>query len=153
VTWHDFWWSEDGQAWGQVVEPDGEVVFAEPRSFGWRHNERTVWTRWAQDGAGYAYLRAFWFDTGPVLPSDPRYDDRRLSVQRVGAELQYEWAEPTVLQTCPEYDDGVDDLRGVGAADEGTWQVWEDWVPTMDGRHTRVHKVALIHPDGTFAWE
>jgi hypothetical protein len=153
VMWHDFWWLDDGHAWGQVVEPDGEVVFAEPQSFGPFENERTDARRWAQDGAGHAYLRAFWFDTGPVLPSDPRYDDRRLSVQRVGAELQYEWPEPTVLQTCPEYIDGVDDLRGVGAADEGTWQVWADRVPTLEGRRMRIHKVTLIRPDGTFAWE
>jgi hypothetical protein len=144
---------EDGQTWGQVVEPDGEVVFAEPRSFGTRYNERTVWTRWAQDGEGHAYLRAFWFDSEPVAPGNPLYDDRRLSVQRVGAEMQYEWADPTALQTCPEYYDGVDDLRGVGAVDEGTWQVWADGVPNGRGGWTRVHKVALIRPDGTFAWE
>jgi hypothetical protein len=144
---------EDGQTWGQVVEPDGEVVFAEPRSFGTRYNERTLWNTWAQDGAGHAYLRSFWFDSEPVPFDDPRYDDRRLSVQRVGAELQYEWPEPTVLQTCPEYVMGLYDLRGVGAVDEGTWQVWADTVPNGRGGRTRVHKVALIRPDGTFAWE
>jgi hypothetical protein len=151
VLW--FHWMQDGQTWGQVVEPDGEVVFAEPRSFGTRYNERNLWITWAQDGAGHAYLRAFWFDSEPVAFDDPRYDDRRLSVQRVGAEMQYEWPEPTVLQTCPEYVTGPNDPRGVGAVDEGTWQVWADTVPNGRGGRTRVHKVALIRPDGTFAWE
>jgi hypothetical protein len=144
---------EDGQTWGQVVEPDGEIRFPEPQSLGDRYNERNVWTEWAQDGAGHAYLRAFWFDSEPVPIDDPAYDDRRLSVQRVGPELQYEWAEPTVLQTCPEYVAGVSDLRGIGASSEGTWQVWADRVPNGRGGLTRVHKVALIRPDGTFAWE
>jgi hypothetical protein len=153
VMWHDFWWVEDSHAWGQVVEPDGEVVFGEPQCFGPFENERTYGPGWAQDGSGHAYLRSFWFDSEPVAPGDPLYDDRRLSLQRVGAEMQYEWPEPTVLQTCPEYYDGLYDLRGVGAADEGTWQIWADTVPNGRGGLTRVHKVTLIRPDGTFAWE
>jgi hypothetical protein len=135
-----------GYTWGQVVEPDGSTLFEEPQVLAPSINERALWPRWSQDGAGYAYLRSFEFDGVPT-------PDDRLAIQRVGGELDYEWPAPLVIQTCAEILDGPFNLTTVGAHDEGVWVLWADAVPTVDGGAIQVTKVTLIRPDGTLAWE
>jgi hypothetical protein len=143
-----------GHTWGQVLEANGSTAFEEPQALGPSRDERNLWIAWSQDGSGHAYLHSLWFETGELFPEDPRYDDRRMGVQRVGPDLQYEWAESTTVQTCPEYvtDLGTNDYLARGAFEDGLWFTWGDTVRTHAGSTGFVRKVTLIRPDGTFAW-
>ncbi|MFW6051076.1 MAG: hypothetical protein ACODAU_07870 [Myxococcota bacterium] len=149
IVWDDGnFGGEPGHTWGQVVEPDGGTLFEEPKILGPSINERAIWTWWAQDGAGHAYLAAPRFD-GVSVP------ELRTGIQRVGIDLEYEWEEPTIVHTCPELLSGEGNGPFVieGAHDEGVWVLWADVVPTVTGRGIQVYKVTLLRPDGSFAWE
>jgi hypothetical protein len=156
VIWDDWMAAglSGGHTWGQVLEADGSTTFDEPQALGPSGDERNLWIAWSQDGLGHAYLHSLWFETGELFPEDPRYDDRRMGVQRVGPDLQYEWAESTTVQTCPEYitDLGTNDYLARGAFEDGLWFIWGDTVRTHAGSSAFVRKVTLIRPDGTFAW-
>jgi hypothetical protein len=149
VVWDDRWSSGvAGSTWGQVVEPDGGTLFEEPQVLGPSINERSMWPWWAQDGAGHAYLAGPEFD-GVEMPY------LRTGIQRVGIDLQYEWDEPTMVQTCPELvpRDAAGPFIIEGAYEEGVWVIWSDVVPTVRDTSIQVLKVTLIRPDGTFAWD
>jgi hypothetical protein len=121
---------------GQVVEPDGTVVFDETLKFS-SSDPRAIKLWWTQDGAGNAFL------------SDQN------GVRRIGDDLLDVWPGRLDLGTCPTR---VSSRAGgggrIGAANEGVWAAWNDIViEEASGLPVTVGKVTLIRPDGTFAWD
>ena len=71
-------------------------------------------------------------------------------VSLYGPTLDLVWR--TLLHGCP----GEEKVAGpvvVGAFGDGVWVLWDDVTPPdRDGQRYTLAKVALLRPDGTFAW-
>jgi len=125
----------------QIIDRAGDRLLPAPRV---DPDGVELYGSWASDAEGNAYRLSL------EHLVDGRWEEA-INVMRFGPTVEPAWPAPVFVQTCPERH-GRGDVEIVGAHDRGAWVVWEDVVPETTGRLIVMLKVALILPDGSFAW-
>lgn len=144
--------------WISGLDSGGNLLWPEPRflsGFGLPTPPRQNYGAEAVDGEGNAYAyHVDLLDPQPGPPADDHYD--RIGIDLLDENGDYVWPDQLIVQTCDVADGRLESNANiwtvVGAAGEGLWVIYEDYLVGVDGEQATVQKIALVLPDGTFAW-